>query len=99
MPQILNANDLPTGDVVYWTGEGWSRDIRAAVPVADTAAAERFAEAEVAARRVVEPYFVDVEATADGPVPVRARERVRALGPSVRPDLGKQADFRTGAKA
>lgn len=92
MPQILNANDLLTGDVVYWTGEGWSRDIRDAEVVRDAAAAEQLSAAEVAARRVVEPYLVDVEDTAGGPLPVRARERVRALGPSVRPDLGKQAE-------
>lgn len=93
MPQILNANDLLTGDVVYWTGHRWSRDIREAMIVADTAEAEQVAAAEVAARRVVETYLVDVTETADGPVPVRARERVRALGPSVRPDLGKQAEL------
>lgn len=91
MPQILNANDLPTGDVVYWDGNGWVRDIRRAALIDDTAIADTVGAAEVAARRVVEPYVIDVALTEAGPRPLKTRERVRSLGPSVRPDLGKQA--------
>ena len=45
-------------------------------------------------RKVVDPYLVDVEIAADGRSrPRHYREALRALGPSMRPDLGKQADF------
>ncbi len=40
---------------------------------------------------VVNPYLFDVRADADGVHPVKEREIVRAAGPSVRRDLGKQA--------
>ena len=31
--KLLTGNDLPTGDVIWWTGEGWSRHIEDAVDV------------------------------------------------------------------
>lgn len=91
MTQILNANDLPTGDVVYWTGSGWSRDISTAI-IVDEAASTTIAKAEIAARRVVDVYLVDVKLTNKGPWPIKYREQVRAQGPSVRPDLPKHPE-------
>ncbi len=91
MPQILNANDLPTGDVVYWSGSNWTRDIAKAV-LMDEVTAEPVGKAEVAARRVVDVYLVDVTLTNRGPWPTKYREQVRATGPSVRPDLPKHME-------
>ncbi len=88
MPQILNANDLPTGDVVYWNGTTWTRDIAHSVLV-EADAPETIGKAEIAARRVVDVYLVDVDVTDRGPWPTKYREQVRAQGPSVRPDLPK----------
>ncbi len=52
------------------------------------------ARAEFLHAKVVDPYLVAVEIAAEGaPRPRHYREALRALGPSVRPDLGKQADF------
>lgn len=31
--RLLTGNDLPTGDVVWWTGTGWSRHVEDAVDV------------------------------------------------------------------
>jgi hypothetical protein len=90
MPQILNANDLPSGDVVYWTGKSWSREIAAAQIVDDTAAAEAHGKAEVTARRVLDPYLVDVSLDKGFPWPTRPREQIRATGPSVRADLARK---------
>ncbi|PTM43398.1 DUF2849 domain-containing protein [Bosea sp. 124] len=99
LPAILLANDLLDGDVVFATTEsdgviGWTRDPGLALVAADDVAAlrlEGFAAAELAAQHVVDAYLVDVELAAGGPVPRHFRERFKTLGPSNRPDLGKQA--------
>jgi hypothetical protein len=90
MPQILNANDLPSGDVVYWNGAGWVREIASAMLIEDTAAADAIGKNEVAAQRVLDPYLVDVTLDKGFPWPVRPREQIRATGPSVRRDLARQ---------
>ena len=42
-------------------------------------------------------YIVDAEATPDGPRPAHIKDRIRALGPTVRPDLTlKPADPAAG---
>lgn len=92
-PQILNANELASGDVVYWSGNGWVADIRAAQLVTDPEAATAIGAREIAAQKIVDPYLIDVAITPQGPWPKLYREQVRAAGPSIRPDLGKQAQF------
>lgn len=94
--KLLTGNDLPTGDVVWWTGTGWSRHVEDATDVGETG--EALARAEEGARRVNAPYVIDADATADGPRPAHIKDRVRALGPTVRPDLTlKPADPNAGA--
>jgi hypothetical protein len=83
--KILTGNDLPTGDVVWWTGQGWSRHVADAVDVGDHG--ETLGAEEEAARRVNTPYVIEATATPDGPRPAHIKDRVRALGPTVRPDL------------
>jgi hypothetical protein len=94
-PQILIASDLREGDVVYLGREGWTRDHCAALVAEDAAAAiaiEARGKADIAANRVVDLYLADVSIGADGaPQALHYREKMRAKGPSVRPDLGKQA--------
>jgi hypothetical protein len=93
LPLVLTAYDLLDGEAVFWTGEAWSPDHRRALVAADEAAAEALeARARTSRVEVVDPYLVDVEIAADGaPNPRHFRERLRTLGPSVRPDLGRQA--------
>ncbi len=99
LPAILLANDLLDGDVVFATADGagalaWTRDPAAALVAADDAAAARlegFAAAALAGNRVVDAYRVDVALESGRPVPRHFRERFKTLGPSNRPDLGKQA--------
>ncbi|WP_267396919.1 DUF2849 domain-containing protein, partial [Sphingomonas sp. GC_Shp_5] len=31
--KLLTGNDLPSGDVVWWTGSSWSRHVEEAVDV------------------------------------------------------------------
>jgi hypothetical protein len=93
--KLLTGNDLPTGDVVWWTGTGWSRHIEDAADVAE--GGESIAHAEEGVRRVNGPYVIDASATPDGPRPAHIKDRIRALGPTVRPDLTlKPADPAAG---
>ena len=93
--KLLTGNDLASGDVTWWTGSGWSRHIEEAVDVG--AEGEAIARAEEGARRVNVPYVIDAAATADGPRPAHIKDRIRALGPTVRPDLTlKPADPQAG---
>ena len=83
--KIVTGNDLKTGLVIWWTGKGWSAHVNDSTDVGDTAAAV-IAEEE-AARRVNSPYAIDAEKV-DGSVrPAHIKDRVRALGPTVRLDL------------
>ncbi|MDR6115144.1 DUF2849 domain-containing protein [Sphingomonas sp. NCPPB 2930] len=94
--KLLTGNDLATGDVVWWTGRDWSRHIEDAVDVG--ASGEAILRAEEGARRVNVPYLIDAEATGQGPRPAHIKDRIRALGPTVRPDLTlKPADADAGA--
>lgn len=93
--KILTGNDLKTGDVTWWTGQDWSRHVEHAVDVEDHA--DTILREEEAARRVNVPYAIDAEQTEDGPRPAHIKDRVRALGPTVRPDLTlKPADPEAG---
>lgn len=93
--KLLTGNDLPSGDVIWWTGIGWSRHVEDAVDV--DCRGEAIARAEEGARRVNVPYVIDADATPEGPRPAHIKDRVRALGPTVRPDLTlKPADPQAG---
>jgi hypothetical protein len=93
--KILTANDLKTGAVVWWDGTGWSRHVDSAVDVGDRGG--DIAAAEQAARRVVDTNVIDAERTAEGVRPAHIKDRIRALGPTVRMDLTlKPADPEAG---
>ncbi|MEM8826050.1 MAG: DUF2849 domain-containing protein [Pseudomonadota bacterium] len=92
---ILTGNDLATGDVVWWTGEGWSRHVADAVGVDAGEGPDQAAgiiHREQTKRAVNGAYEIEAEAGANGPVPAHIKERMRAAGPSVRSDLGVQAE-------
>ena len=91
--QALTANDLLTGEPVFRTGPTWAPRL----PDADlydapepAAAALDAAKAEVLT--VVDPYLIDCVMEGAVAVPVSYRERVRALGPTIHPDMGRQAE-------
>ena len=93
--KLLTGNDLASGDVIWWTGDGWSRHVAEAVDVGH--AGEALAAVEEAGRRVNGPYVIDATATADGPRPAHIKDRIRAAGPTVRADLAvKPADANRG---
>jgi hypothetical protein len=83
--EIITANSLEDGRVVFQTHTGWSRSVdQAEVLETKEATALALARANVAAaaNRVVEPYAIDVKRSPGGLVPVRLRERIRTEGPT-----------------
>ena len=83
--KLLTGNDLASGAVTWWTGEGWSHHVEDAVDVDE--GGEAILHAEEGARRVNAPYIIEAVATPEGPRPAHIKDRIRALGPTVRPDL------------
>jgi len=94
MQQILTANRLGPGEVVYWSGRGgWVSRLSEADPMERVEADQALQSAEewVRRREIVNPYLFDVRVDGAGIIPIKAREVIRAAGPTVRRDLGKQA--------
>jgi Protein of unknown function (DUF2849) len=92
--EILTANRLRDGEVVYWSRGRWVTEIdQAEVFAGETAAkaALKTADASVQDRTVVNPYLFDVRVEEGVLRPVKEREIIRAAGPTMRPDLGKQS--------
>lgn len=83
--KILTGNDLKTGRVVWWDGQGWSLHVEDAVDVGEKG--EAILAREEAACRVSGAVIIDGERTPEGVRPAHIKDRVRALGPTVRPDL------------
>ncbi|AKQ42602.1 hypothetical protein CP97_11995 [Aurantiacibacter atlanticus] len=87
--KILTGNDLKSGAVVWWNGQGWTTHITDAVDAGEEA--ESIMAREESARRVNSVYSIAAELTDNGPRPAHIKDRVRALGPTVRPDLAMKA--------
>lgn len=85
MPRILTGNRLETGDVLWWNGSDWSLHLRDAVATGDEG--EALLAKLIAAERINDPALIDVTGAPGAWVPTTTRERVRAVGPSVRPDF------------
>ena len=90
--QAIVANSLTDGDVVFRGPKGdWVDQFADAKLYADkdeAAAAEAEAKAQVTT--VIDAYAIDVRLDDGQPVPISYRERVKALGPTIHPDMGKQ---------
>ena len=94
--QIVTGHDMMTGAPVFLTPEGgWSSDPAAAAISASAEEAEALLAQGQAANARAEVELVELIAAGrdvDGRIyPLRLREAIRALGPTVRPDLGHQA--------
>ena len=91
---MLTANRLVDGDVLYWKAGQWVLALKDADVFADAKDAEAAltaAQKSVTDNVVVNPYLFDVKTDAMGIHPVKEREIIRAAGPTIRFDLGKQA--------
>jgi len=92
--QMLTANRLRDGDVLYRKGDGWvpmlaDGDVYADQASADAALAA--ANAELTRNEFVAPYLFEVREVHGKITPVKEREIIRAAGPTVHPHTGKQA--------
>ena len=91
--KATTANRLREGDVVYLTESGlWTGWLNQAATSNDTAIQDEMlkrAEADVAARKIVGPYLVEVTEVDGILEPLSTRETIRAAGPTVRADYRK----------
>ena len=93
LTEIVTANRLIDGIVVFQDDAGgWSEDFARAAAHEDAAAALARASQDVAASLIVDPYAIEVELRNGHYAPKALREAIRATGPTVRRDLGKQAE-------
>jgi len=87
MPDMITANRLDDGHVVYLDSDGgWTQDFRSGLVLEDAAASKAaLAQAEEAAKAnvVVEPYAIELEMRAGHLAPRTLRERIRAEGPTI----------------
>jgi hypothetical protein len=93
-PQMLTANCLRQGDVLYWKTDGWVLDMDKGEVFAEPAAAESAlaaAQKFVTGNRVIAPYLFEVRIENGKIRPVKEREIIRAAGPTVHKHTGKQA--------
>lgn len=101
--QLITANRLRDGIAVFLTRAGtWSEKIDDAALALEPQAAvalESRAKADEAATIVTGAYLIDAERRGGRVRASHIRERMRTLGPTVRSDLGKQADGTAGAFA
>jgi hypothetical protein len=93
-PQMLTANNLRRGEVLYWKAGDWVEAMDQGDVFTDPAAADAAlagAQAFVTGNRVVAPYLFEVMRQPDGKIrPVKEREIIRGRGPSIEPETGKQ---------
>ena len=93
--KVLTANRLSDGEAVWYaTGAGWIETLQGADVAADKSAEAQLEEIGAAARdrnRVVDVVLIDVQVVDGAIVPLRLRERIRADGPTIHPELGKLA--------
>jgi len=95
MSQVVIANRLRDGIVVFLGRDHrWVEAIDACPPVTTAEEGEKILELAAQAEQnqeVIGPDLIDVEQRDGHTVPVKRREAIRAMGPTVRTDLGKQA--------
>jgi hypothetical protein len=96
MMQVVIANRLRDGRVVFLTEKDqWAlylEDARVAHNDGDAETIRIAAQRSADDNEVVDPQLIEVVEEAGGLRPKKLREAIRALGPTVRQDLGKQAE-------
>lgn len=100
--KVLTANRLSDGIAVWYADGGWAETVGHADIAHDKAAEDRLeaiGAAAAANNEVLDVNVIDVTIV-DGLVqPVRLREKIRAAGPTIHPDLGKQASAQAARAA
>ena len=92
--KIATGNRLRDGVVIYFDGKDWVPDVDAA-KVATTpeeeAALKAVLDIAVKANHLIDAAVIDT--VQDETKPARLREQIRAVGPTVRPDLARRANW------
>ena len=91
--KAMTGNRLDDGEAVFASGDRWVPRFADADLFEDeqaALAAEAHAKTELTV--VVDPYLIDVIASDNGYAPLSFRERVRALGPTNKPEHGKKTE-------
>lgn len=95
MSYAISANRLTDGIVVFLSPNGWAESIGDAQRFLDKAAVEAALETrakpDAAHNLIVEPTVFDLTEVNGVVRAAHIRESIRANGPTIRPDLGKQA--------
>jgi Protein of unknown function (DUF2849) len=94
---IVTANRLRDGAVVYLAGDGsWVESAKGAVLARTTdelATLHARADQTVSANIVIDAVAIDADES-DQHQPLSLRERIRLVGPTVRPDLTRASNGR-----
>lgn len=91
--QIVTANRLIDGAVVYWAKDGsWQEQLEVAQIASFAEAQNLLLQAQTKQAEIVDSYLFEISCKNGKIMPISQRERIRALGPTVRLDLGKQAE-------
>ncbi|MDA4847149.1 DUF2849 domain-containing protein [Hoeflea poritis] len=103
MNKVLTANRLTDGIAVWLGANGqWLESIDNALIGRHQEAVDALEEAGKSAfndNLVVDVDLIDVEEIDGDIFPIRLRERIRAAGPTIRTDLGKQSEFKPATAA
>ena len=90
MKQVLTANDFGSGAVVYWSKQGWQKNLVDADVLDDQGKAdEALTIAETRPHEVVAAYLIAVEGQSGQWQPIHIRELIRAHGPSIQETYNK----------
>lgn len=89
--KIVTANRLADGRVVYLSPDGtWAERFSGAALFENDAGERALAAAKARATEIADAYLIEAKGAA--PAGREAfRETIRNAGPTIRPDLGKQA--------
>lgn len=92
--KALTGNRLADGEAIFLghAGDWVPRFADAALFEDDDAALAAEAHAKTQITVVVDPYLIDVIPSDDSWAPLSFRERVRALGPTNKPEHGKKTE-------
>ena len=92
--KALTGNRLEDGEAVFLAPDGtWAaRFADAALFDDDAAAMAAEAHAKTQITVIVDPYLIDLIPSDDTWAPLSFRERVRALGPTNKPEHGKKTE-------
>jgi len=93
---VLTANRLRDGEVIYLAPQSrWTESLQEAFTTEDAAEQGHLSavgEAAAEADELVDPYLMPVSRDGESLRALSQREIIRAAGPTVRRDLGKQSE-------